>query len=110
MCAERDERIARLTRMNYSLAQIAVIEGITSRSVQRARQRVGVGRKTSGPPMSDGERALIERLLVDGASYYEVARTVNRSVSTLYKHWPGYQYTVEQAAEVRSFYQQLARI
>lgn len=106
---ERDEKIAQLTRQNYTAPQIAVVVGVTVRSVVRARARLGLT-KAVAPRLSAAERVVIQRLIDDGASYYEIARTTGRHVETIKKYWPGRGWTREQITAASVMSRQLARI
>jgi Homeodomain-like domain len=74
----RDQRIAQLTRAGYTSPQIGSIVGVSYRTVQRARARMGVARPFA-PPMTPAELKQAADMLDDGASFGEVARTLGRS-------------------------------
>lgn len=97
---ERIRRVGELTRQGMSLAQIADILKITTRTVIRDRDKAGV---KSPPPqhLADEEIATVERLLDDGASLTEAARSIGRRENALHnnKRFRGRGWTKEQVAE-----------
>lgn len=95
---DRDERIAELTRAKRTTAEIAAIVGVTTRTVARARNRTGTA-QTRNPLLTADELAHTERLLDDGASYVEVARTIGRSPRAIRDAFPGRGWTRAQMAE-----------
>lgn len=105
---ERDERIAELTRQHYTAEEIARMVGVTARSVVRARARTGVTRPKA-PLLTDSERERIEKLLDDGASYNEVARTVGRNLSCIRYNFPDRGWTAAQGTEFRTLLRTLER-
>lgn len=82
-----DERIAELTRQGLSARQIADRVGMTTRTVCRARRRMGLS-KPIAPRMSPAELTLAQSLLDDGASIEETARTLGRAHATITHHFP----------------------
>lgn len=103
------DRVAARTRQGWSAPQIANELGITTRSVQRARTKLGVAKR---PPrrLSSDERQTIGDMLRDGASYPEVGRTVGRHPSVIRRAFPGYTFTTEQMAAARANGRAMARI
>lgn len=89
MTAERYDVIAALTRAGFTAAQISERLKVNQRTVQRARVRTGVAKPFCGTPFSDEEARRAAEMLDDGASYMEVARTLNRVPSTIRRHLPG---------------------
>lgn len=109
--AERDDRIARLTRGGYTAPQIAAIVGVTERTVQRVRGRRGVAKPFCGNPLTADEIRRAADMLDDGASYGEVARTLGRNVATLRKHLRGRSiWRPGSGAEFRRYIEQLDAI
>ena len=92
----RHDTVVELTRQGYSSTFIADKLGITKRSVQRHRRQAGLS-QTTVPSYSEAEIAQAQALLEDGASYLEVARTLQRGVEALRKRFPGYGWTKSQA-------------
>lgn len=86
--AERDDYIAKRTKAGFSASQIAAELGVTTRTVERARKRTGVG-KFCPTALTDTELRLAAALLDDGASYGEVARTLHRNLETIRRRFPG---------------------
>ena len=92
----RHNTVIELTRQGYSSTFIADKLGITKRSVQRHRRQAGLS-QTTRPSYTQAEIAQAQALLEDGASYLEVARTLQRGVEALRKRFPGYGWTKSQA-------------
>ena len=106
----RRERVAQLTRAGRSAVDIAWIVGISVRSVQRNRALAGLTANYVRPPTPTEDQLLAAKvLLVDGASYPEVTRTLGFSASTWRKHLPGYQWTKSQAGAHAKAIQMLGR-
>lgn len=93
----RREAVATLTRCGKSADDIAVMLGITGRSVVRIRSDLGIA-QPAAKPMSPDEVMVAERLLADGASYSEVARTLGRSSRTLHEKFPGFGWPPGEGA------------
>lgn len=94
----RREHVARLTRAGHSAAEIAVRLNITPRTVQRDRRATGTS-QLEPVPMTDAEHAIVQRLLADGASCAEAARTIGRSKTTILRHYPEHAWTRAQVGE-----------
>ena len=107
--AERTRRVAEFTRQGLSAPAIANILGVSTRSVQRARQRGGVS-QGAPVPFSEDEERLAQALLDDGASMGEVARTLGRSRTPLLRRFRDYvRWTPAQAAEAAAMGRAMAR-
>lgn len=109
---ERDRRIAKLAEQ-YTAEQIAVMEGITERSVQRAKQRQRRRLGISPPrpkPFTDAEYARAQELLDDGVCYRDVGRTLGRHPQTIAYHFPGRGWSREQINEARVMSLKLASL
>lgn len=92
----RRDRVVRLTAQDLSAADIAAIVGCSQRTVVRDR----AARKVAKPkvPLLTGEQlALAGRLVEDGCSHMEVARTIGCSQTAITHHFPGTQWTPSQA-------------
>lgn len=89
------EQTVELTRCGVSAPRIAEQLGVTPRTVTRWRLRAGI---------SEGEARHIaqevweeaRRILDDGASYGEVARTLGVSRATVARHFPGEGWSRDQ--------------
>lgn len=95
----RRDRIAELFRQGLTPPVIANKLGISERTVDRAKSARGLTRPRPPEPLTS---ALFERakaLLDDGASYFEVQRTIGVSHNTIRRHIPGYEYTRAQICE-----------
>lgn len=107
--AERNERIAELTRQGLTAKVIAEKLNITRRSVVRIRAAMGVA-QPAPQRMTADELARAEALLVDGASVTEAARTIGRCDQALRKHFPQYAWSPSQAAELAVLVQRAKRL
>jgi DNA-binding CsgD family transcriptional regulator len=109
--AARRARVVALTREGRSATDIAFIVGITARNVSKHRAAAGL---TAGyvraDRLSEDELLAAKVLLVDGASYAEVGRTLGRSPDTLAKHLPGYAWTKADAARQSILSRQLREL
>lgn len=97
---ERIERVTDLTCAGMTAGEIAEKLGVTRRTVTRLRIRGGVSERPSSRLDAD-ELNTARRLLDEGCSYTEVARTLGRSHSTISRHFPARGASPEQAAELR---------
>lgn len=106
----RDRDIAQRTMNGESTRSLAERYGINTRTVTRIRHRQGVAKP---PPvrLSTDEIALAKRLLEDGASYHEVARTLGRGYWSVRRKFPGMsQWNTRNAVQMRTLLAQLTRI
>lgn len=85
--ADRTRKIAALTRQGYSAKDIAVQLRVTPRTVVRHRALAGVT-EPRAPFITDAQLAQARRLMDDGCSREETARTVGISVASLTHHIP----------------------
>ena len=98
--AYRAERVVELTRGGRSAADIAWILGVSARTVSRYREKLGISHSECRRERTSEDVLLRAKcLLVDGASYREVARTLGIHRSTVAKHLPGYGWTSEQTVQ-----------
>ena len=104
-----DERVEQLTLRGLSLTRIAEIMGCSERAVSRARKRIGVAQPIPRW-MTAEEIALAERMLDDGASLTEVARTLDRHPTALWKRFPGRGWTSEQTGQYNALRNLEARL
>lgn len=105
------KRVVELTRSGHSLSQIAMILGITRRSVERFRQLEGLTEGYVPPPEVTEEEVERARLLLeDGASYKEVGRTLGRCYHTIQRRLPGYEWSEEQRREFMSVRRRFAGV
>lgn len=93
----RHQRIAMRLRAGVDPKLIAHDEGVSVRTVQRARDGAKLHRNFTAD-----EIARIESMLEDGASLAEVARTVGRHVQLISRKWRGRGWTREQVSEFNS--------
>lgn len=96
---DREERLPRvlaMTREGVSAKQIALELGVSARTIHRDRAVLGVAQQA--PERLTRElHELAHRLLEDGCSYREVARTVGRSDVQIRRAFPGYGWTGQQS-------------
>lgn len=83
----RDQDIAELTRSGATIPQIAERLGITTRTVERARKRVGINKPCRR--YTDDEVARVEAMLADGVSMKEIDRTTGRAIGSTSNRWGG---------------------
>lgn len=93
---QRAERVAQLTRAGSSTLAIAVRLGVSERTVTRLRRRAGVSECGAAVPHPPEVWELVERLLADGASRAEAARTAGISYSVVRARFPDAAWTREQ--------------
>lgn len=99
---ERINRVIAASKAGKTAPEIAASEGISARTVQRIRRRAGIGQPTVIRPFTDDELATAARMLDDGASRGEVARTLHRSEHAIARRFPGRCWTRAQTAELSS--------
>lgn len=85
---ERYRTIKTMTQQGKTAAEIANALHITTRSVQRARHKLGLT-KTPPPPLTPEEIARAKQMLDDGAPFSEAAATIGRSTHSLQRRFPG---------------------
>ena len=79
----RDDEVERLTKLGKSANEIAVIVGVTPRTVSRIRVRREIAQPLNIVPFTEEEKERARKLLSDGASYREVAKTLGRPYPTV---------------------------
>lgn len=87
--AARDAEIKELLAQGLHASQIAMHLRITERTVLRAKKRLGLPIRQMAPPLSAEEIRIALNLLEDGASYGEVARTLDRDLKTISTRFRG---------------------
>lgn len=104
--AERQDRVAAMTRCGISASDIAACLRITKRTVTRDRRAAGCNVSGPGIPLTEAEIARAAELLADGCSYHEVARTLGRGPKAIKHRFPGLSWTPHQisahAATIRN--------
>ena len=91
------DRIVELTEQGLSTRQIADVLHITCRSVTRGRRRRGVSLADPATPLTAEQIDHARQMLIDGASYAEVARTIGCNKETVRRRFPGRGWTREQS-------------
>lgn len=98
-CKIDDARVARLTKEGWTAKAIAEHLGCGVRAVTRSRVRSGVARP-SPRFLTPEEIDTVERLLADGASLREAARTIGReSGATLHRRFAGRGWTHQECGQ-----------
>lgn len=93
--AARRARIIYLSRMGWTVAAIAAEVGVGHSTVTQVRREEGLSRWRPRP-FTHEEDQLIRRLLDDGASYNEVARTADRRHGVIARRYPGYGWSMAE--------------
>lgn len=84
-----EERFLQLQREGCSAAVIADRLGVTPRTVQRHRVRLGVAQTTTYKgPVTEEWKAKAKAMVDDGCSISEVARTLGSTHDTVKRHFP----------------------
>lgn len=97
----RLDRAVELTKSGWSAEQIAAELDVSPRAVHRYRTQAGI--TTPRPPELTVEQiATAERMLTDGASLLETARTLGCSIDRLYRRFKGRGWSKAQVAEHRT--------
>lgn len=96
--AERQERVVQLSEQGWSASAIAEELSIHTRSVQKIRTKSGWSTAKVTQTL-EWQKLRAKRLLHDGASYQEVARTLSRSPSTVAAWHPGFQWSNQKAGQ-----------
>jgi transposase len=86
--AWRRNRVLELTRAGCTISQIAKSLGVTYRTIERDRLKLGLAKQPR--PMTEEELTWARAMLEDGCPYAEVARTLRRNVGTITDRFPGY--------------------
>lgn len=107
-CQERYDTIIELVRQNYSVPQIAAMLKVSRRLVYRARVARGIFHPNPPRPFTPEELARAEAMVVDGASFNEIARTLGRDVSVITQRFKGRSLcTSADGARIRRMFQAL---
>ena len=99
--AERRERVLQMTKLGFSAAQISAVLGVTTRTVQRDRDKMGCAQPVP-PRITPEEIERARALLDDGCSRKEVARTLGRSADAIAHYFPGRCWTLRDRDEFLS--------
>ena len=92
------ERIEWLLRHGLTIREVAAQVGCSDRTVIRQRKRIGLS-KPARPVLTQAELVTAKRLLDDGASYAEAARTIRCAEGTLAGKFPGHAWTPVQVGQ-----------
>jgi transposase-like protein len=100
------EAIERMHKDGWSAPRIAAELGCSAETVRRWRKREGLQPPrpaNAWAPITPERKEAARRLLDDGAPYEEVSRTLGMTTVTLKRHFPGRQWTRQQAGELASW-------
>ena len=99
---DRREQVTAMTRRGMNATQIGEALGITARTVLRHRVAAGIAQPAS-VRVTDKQWQTAERMLQDGCSLAEIARTIGADSKTIATHFPGRGWTKQQVGEWRAF-------
>lgn len=105
---QRDVDFLACDRAGMSARQLAERFGVTARTVQRWRKRLGVKHRQYVEKHPKSDRAMVEYLLDEGCSFTEAGRTIGVSDVTIRRWFPDRsawtkQEVVEYAVLIRQF-------
>lgn len=95
MTPEQQDQIVTWTRHGVPAHLIAERLHVTTRTVQRWRRRLGVSQDPRR--WTPQELHTAQTLLADGASYHEVARTLDRAHQEVARKVPGFGWTYKES-------------
>lgn len=95
------KKVVELTRLGVPASQIGERLGICERQVCRYRRKAGI---TKPPPkrMTPEQIDTATKMLDDGASFAEVARTLGFTHDAILRRFPGRGWTKQQIGEYNS--------
>ena len=99
---DRREQVVTMTRRGMTADQIAETLSITARTVLRHRVAAGIAQPAPAR-VTDAQWQTAERMLDDGCSLAEIARTIGANPTTVAAHYPGRGWTKQQVGEWRAF-------
>ena len=99
---DRREQVTAMTRQGMTADQIGAALGIAPRNVVRHRVAAGIAQPAS-VRVTDAQWQTAERMLQDGCSLAEIARTIGADSKTIATHFPGRGWTKQQVGEWRAF-------
>lgn len=102
-------RFDALEREGLSARAIAEICGVSSRTVVRWRHATGKTHCPPASPLPQYKLAAAIRLLEDGASISEAARSIGCSNKTLSRRWPQYAWNQTQAGKFAAMVRRVER-
>lgn len=83
--------------------QAAKAIGVSVKTVERIRRKAGISAGCAFARFSPEEDKLARAMLEDGASFNEVARTLNRALSTICRKYKGMGWTKQELSEFNSW-------
>lgn len=108
---QRDSDFLACERAGMSARQLAERFGVTDRTVQRWRNRLGVTHRPYIEKHPDSDRSMAEYLLDQGCSFLEAARTVGVSDMTIVRWFPDRKpWTKQECGEYAVMVRQLGRM
>lgn len=92
-------RIVRLYQLGVPVKEIAALVKCSERTVTRWVRDAGIPYRANINPLSPDDLVEAEKMLDDGASYQETARTLGCGVAVLTRRFPGRGWTKKQTWE-----------
>lgn len=96
-----NEQFLELERKGWTAARIAETLGVSARTVYRLRRKHGFARTdpASHAPLTPERLAAASRMIADGCSHREVARTLRMTTTTVARHFPGTAWSHQETNE-----------
>lgn len=108
---QRDIDFLACDRAGMSARQLSERFGVTDRTVQRWRKRLGIKHRQYVQKHPKSDRDLVEHLLDEGCSFAEAARTVGVAASTIRQWFPDRKpWTRQECSEYAVLIRQLGEI
>ena len=94
----RQEKTRFYTKQGWSLAEIAEEIGVSTRTVRRYRNEMGIS-ETPAPPITYLQEGIMKVLAEDGASVKEIARSAGVSKGAVLRRFPDAAWTHAEVVE-----------
>lgn len=108
---QRDVEFLACDRAGMSASQLSERFGVTARTVQRWRKRLGIKHRQYVEKHQDSDRNMAEYLLDEGCSFQETARTLGVSDMTIYRWFPDRKpWSKQECAEYAVLVRQMGRL
>lgn len=104
-----DERVVELSRQGATARQISEVMGCHRESVTRVLRRNGLTAPPA-PPLTDEEVERARRVIEDGGSLTEAARTIGRSRRAIRSRFPDAAWTRTQIGQHRAMLRKLGGV
>lgn len=106
----RNERIMFLARGGVHPAVIAEKVGVAQSTVCRVRQASGDPTVMRFRRGTEADKLKAKQLLEDGASYWEVGRTIGFSGASVSRWFPGYTWSAQERSQASAMSRKLGRL